>query len=120
MVEDEIGTQTLVRSLLSPHAEVLSAVCLRDAMLYIRDRPDINIVILDWYVPMFRDEALRSGDTTECLIFPIIEDIPSVRMYSASSEEDNNMKLEEMGCIRATKQTAPQMAIEYILSQQNS
>ncbi len=120
VVEDEPVAQEVAKALLSPHAEVLVAMCLRDALLYIEDRKDINIVILDWYVPMFRNEPARGGDTTAFLIFPIIESLPEAKMYSASSDDEANRGLEEMGCIYANKQTAPQMAIEYILSLQNS
>ena len=117
VVDGELSAQDDVRSLLLPHAEVLSAMCLEDAMFYICKRDDINVVILDYHVPKRLFVGAIRGDTTQCLISPIQNRLGNIPVYSASSNRNHNIELRCFGCIIADKQSAPKMVLEYILGQ---
>jgi CheY-like chemotaxis protein len=119
VVEDNTLAQMNARHVLSPYAEVLSALCLRDAIRLLRERDDIDYAILDWSVPAFLGETPRVNDTTECIVWEIRNlSHGDIVMYSASSDDVCNQRLVQMGCVKSTKETAPQMVLDSITHRQ--
>ncbi len=120
IVEDDEVAQLMAEAALLPHAEVLIAGSLHKASNIIRSRPDIAYIILDGRVPNFENEPLRVVDTTHDLVWDIERFLPGATIYSASSEASLNDELVEIGCIRATKNTAPGMVVADILNKKKT
>jgi hypothetical protein len=74
--------------------EVLIATSMRDGRVFLKDNPDINLVVLDGIVPMYTNER---PEKTLDIAHELEWRYPQIIVVAASSDENINKELLDCG-----------------------
>jgi DNA-binding response OmpR family regulator len=94
IVEDSLSVCQSYRSALEPTHVILTATVVYDAQVFLDTNPDIDLVVLDGLVPMFRN---GHPEKTLGLACRLEWRYPQIIVVAASSDEQINKELVDCG-----------------------